>query len=150
MCYGILIWGTMMKQEDRLRLKKLQDKCVKLINPRKSIQEIYKGHRILKLDELVELEQLKTWYKYYNQMLPQKLMKMMKEDQNKSNLEKQHQYNTRRKKELNLPFATTTLYRNSFYIQGCKSYSDLPPEIKEIKNYHLFVKKCKILLMDRY
>ena len=67
----------------------------------------------------------------------------MKEDHNKLNLEKQHSYNTRRKREINLPLATSLLYKNSFYVKGLKLYGELPTEIKEEKSYNRFVNRCK-------
>ena len=76
-------------------------------------------------------------------MLPKKLTNLMKEDHNRSNLEKQHCYNTRRKKEMNLPLAKTAVYKNSFYVRGSKLYNELPSEIKEKKNYKTFVNRCK-------
>ena len=104
--YGLLIWGPMISSEDLSKLKKVQDKCVGLVDNRLSIAETYKRHNILHLNRLIELEMYKTWHKCYLQMLPTKLTVLMKEDHNKANLEKQHCYYTRRKKEINLPLAT--------------------------------------------
>ena len=141
--YGLLIWGPMISNEDLRKLRRLQDKCVNLIDQRLSIVETYKKYDILPFDKLIELEMYKTWHKCYLQMLPTKLTCLMKEDHNKSNIEKQHSYNTRRKREINLPLATSLLYKNSFYVKGLKLYSELPTEIKEEKNFKLFVNNCK-------
>ena len=105
--------------------------------------ETYEKYNILQLNKLIDLEMYKTWHKCYLQMLPTKLIKLMKEDHNRSNLEKQHCYNTRRKKEINLPLAKTSVYKNSFYVCGSKLYSELPTEIKEKKIYKSFVNRCK-------
>ena len=132
--YGLLIWGTMIPKEDALKLEKIQNKCVQLIEPRKPIDKIYKDNNILKLQSLIRMENVKTWHKYYNNNLPAKLMEMMREDHNKSNLQKQHGYNTRKKKEINLPLATCQSYKSSFFVEGLKMYSNLPTEIKrEVK-----------------
>ena len=141
--YGLLIWGPMISTEEQKKLAKLQDKCVDLIDHRLSVVETYKRYNILPLQKLIELEMYKTWHKCYLNILPSKLTCLMKEDHNKLNLEKQHGYNTRRKREINLPLATSLVYKNSFYVKGSKLYSELPPEIKEEKNYNLFVKRCK-------
>ena len=141
--YGLLIWGPMISSEELRKLEKLQDKCVSLIDPRLRTPEVYKKYDILPLNKLIELEMCKTWHKCYLQMLPKKLSCLMKEDHNKMNLEKQHSYNTRRKREINLPLATSLLYKNSFYVKGLKMYGELPIEIKEEKKYNLFVVRCK-------
>ena len=141
--YGLLIWGPMISSEELRKLEKLQDQCVSLIDPRLSTLEIYTKHDILSFNKLVKLEMYKTWHKCYLQMLPKKLNCLMKEDHNKMNLVKQHSYNTRRKREINLPLATSLLYKNSFYVKGLKMYGELPTEIKEEKKYNLFVIRCK-------
>ena len=53
--YGLLIWGNMISSADRVKLETLQNKCVKLIDQRKSVTEIYQQHKILTLTELIEL-----------------------------------------------------------------------------------------------
>ena len=141
--YGLLIWGPLISTEELKKLAKLQDKCVDLIDTRLSITETYKKYSILPLQKLIELEMYKTWHKCYLNLLPTKLTGLMKEDHNKLNLEKQHSYNTRKKREVNLPLATSVVYKNSFYVKGSKLYGELPPKIKEEKNYNLFVKHCK-------
>ena len=141
--YGLLIWGPMISSEELRKLSRLQDKCVNLIDQRLSIAETYRKYDILPFNKVIELEMYKTWHKCYLQMLPTKLTCLMKEDHNKLNLEKQHSYNTRRKREINLPLATFLLYKNSFYVKGLKLYGELPTEIKEEKNYKLFVNRCK-------
>ena len=141
--YGLLIWGPMISNEELKKLSKLQDKCIDLIDHRLSVLETYRKYSILPFQKLIELEMYKTWHKCYLSKLPSKLICLMKEDHNKVNLEKQHSYNTRNKREINLPLATSTVYKNSFYVKGSKLYSDLPSEIKEEKNYKLFVQRCK-------
>ena len=145
--YGLLIWGSMITKEDFNKLEKMQNKCVQLIEPSKQLRKIYEDHSILKLENLVKLENAKTWYKYYQNTLPVNLMGMMKEDHNKSALQKQHGYNTRKKKEINLPLATCQAYKSSFYVEGLKTYSNLPSEIKRKEKLHCFVDACKKYLL---
>ena len=78
--YGLLIWGNMINSDDKQKLQKLQDKCVQLIDLKKSVENIYRDHRILKLSQLVELENYKVWYKHYHNMLPNKFSRLMRED----------------------------------------------------------------------
>ena len=117
------------------------------MNPGSSLSNIYEDHSILKLESLVKLENAKTWHKYYQNKLPVNLMEMMKEDHNKSALQKQHDYNTRKKKEINLPRATCQAYKSSFYVEGLKTYSNLPSEIKREEKLHCFVNACKKYLL---
>ena len=147
--YGLLIWGPLISSEELCKLKKLQDRCVDLIDNRLTTTETYDKHNILQLNKLIDLEMYKTWHKCYLHMLPTKLINLMKEDHNRCNLEKQHCYNTQRKKEINLPLAKTLVYKNSFLVHGSKLYSELPSEIKEIKIYKSFVNRCKNYLKSQ-
>ena len=146
--YGLVIWGTMITKEDLLKLEKIQNKCVQLIEPRKELSKIYKDNSILKLQSLVRLENAKIWHKYYQKTLPANLMKMMQQDQNNTNLQKQHGYNTRKKKEINLPLATCQAYKSSFYVEGLKVYSTLPSETKRKEQLSHFVNDYKKLLLQ--
>ena len=133
----------MITKEDFQKLEKTQNKCVQLIEPRKQLSTIYSDHSILKLESLVKLENAKTWHKYYQNKLPANLMEMMRQDHNKTNLQKQHGYNTRNKKEINLPLATCQAYKSSFYVEGLKVYSNLPSEIKKEEQLNRFVNAYK-------
>ena len=146
--YGLLIWGTMIPKEDALKLANIQNKCVQLIEPKKSIDRIYKDNNILKLENLIKVENVKTWHKYYTNTLPVKLMEMMREDHNKASLLKQHGYSTRRKKEINLPLATCHSYKTSFFVEGLKLYSDLPTEMKREKRLNRLVTMYKTHLLS--
>ena len=147
--YGLLIWGSMMSVENKNKLEKLQNKCIQIIDPISPLAEIYKQNKILKINQLVLLENCKTWYKCYHNLLPNRLSKLMKEDQHGSKLEKKHKYETRKKEEINLPLATSQLYRNSFYVLGLKEFSQLCTEIKEEKQYKRFVCHCKDYLLGK-
>ena len=61
--YCLLVWGSICKKGDLARLSKTQNKCVKLIEPRLDLNTIYSKHKILKLDELIKLEEIKFGYK---------------------------------------------------------------------------------------
>ena len=116
--YGLLIWGNMISSADKHKLEALQNKCIKLIDTKKTVPEIYETYNILTLTELVELENCKTWYKHHNNLLPTKFSKLMSEDHKGDRLEKSHNYSTRRKNELNLPLAKNANYHSSFLVTG--------------------------------
>ena len=58
----------------------MQNNCVKLLDLSKHLDEIYRKHKILKLDELVNLEQKKLGYKLNNDLLPLNLAKVLLTD----------------------------------------------------------------------
>ena len=93
--YGLLIWGNMIGSTDKMKLESLQNKCVKLIDQRKTVTEIYHQYKILTLTELIELENCKTWHKHHTKLLPDKFSKLMSEDHKGGNLRKSHDYATR-------------------------------------------------------
>ena len=95
--YGLLIWGNMISVAEKQKLETLQNKCVKLIDSRKTVTEIYETYNILSLTELVELENCKTWYKHHNGLLPTKFSDLMSKDHRGKKLTKSHNYPTRRK-----------------------------------------------------
>ena len=146
--YGLLIWGNMISCEDKQKLQKIQDKCVQLIDLKKSVDNIYREHKILKLSQLIELENCKVWYKHYHSMLPTKLSKLMGEDHRGISLNKKHGYQTRKKSEINSPLATANRYRSSFFVKGLQVYSKLPTEIKKEPNLNRFVTHCKRYLIE--
>ena len=58
--YGLLIWGNMVSSSVLNKLQKLQDKAVQLVDPKKSLMNIYSEQRILNLSNLVKLENFKV------------------------------------------------------------------------------------------
>ena len=71
-------------------MKSLQNNSVKLLNKTEQLNEIYKQHRIIKLDDLVDLEQKKLGYKLNNNLLPPNLEKVLLTDHVGKTLKKQH------------------------------------------------------------
>ena len=67
----------MIKSDQKRKVQSLQNNSVKLLNTSKQLNEIYKQHKILKLDDLVDLEQKKLSYKLNNNLLPLNLAKVM-------------------------------------------------------------------------
>ena len=128
--YCLLVWGSICKKGDLARLSKTQNKCVKLIEPRLDLNTIYSKHKILKLDELIKLEEIKFGYKQINKLLPNKLQYIVDHDSKGLTLTKKHAYNTRNKKIPNCPSGYHHKYRNSFLNKGIVSYSNLPYQLK--------------------
>ena len=133
----------MAQKADLTKLWKLQDRCVSTINLHSNIEATYNKHGILTLDEIVKLENSKLWYKYYHGLLPEKLQRVMSSGPSCESLLKKHEYNTRRKRELNSPKASNLEYRKSFLFKGLNDYSELPPLLKNAKSPHCFVPQIK-------
>ena len=131
--YCLLIWGSFCKKGDLTRLSKIQNKCVKLIDPRLDLNTVYSKHKILKIDELIKLEEIKFGYKQINNILPNKLQSIVDHDSKGLSLMKKHSYNTRNKKIPNCPRILNHKYRNSFLNKGIVSFSNLSYQLKDKK-----------------
>ena len=129
--YCIVIWGSMITFEKKQKLKTMQNNCVQVLDPSKCLDEIYRKHKILKFDELVNLEQNKLGYKMNKNLLPLNLANVLLTDR----IEKQHRYSTRQKEHPNLPNHRSKLYNDSFLVQSIKSYNNLNADIKNLKTY---------------
>ena len=76
----------MINQSNRRILEKIQDQCVSIINPRLSINEVYKTHNLLKLQDLIELSNLEFGHRFEQESLPIKIMESIKYDHKKNSL----------------------------------------------------------------
>ena len=61
------------------------------------LDDIYRKYKILKLNEVVDLELKKLGYKVNYNVLPSNLLAAIKIDSKGNTLEKKHKYNTRQK-----------------------------------------------------
>ena len=141
--YCIVLWGSMLISDQKRKVKSLQNNSVKLLNKTEQLNEIYKQHRIIKLDDLVDLEQKKLGYKFNNNLLPPNLEKVLLTDHVGKTLKKQHKYNTRQKDNPNLPKHQSRLYSDSFLVWSIKNYSEVSATVKNSKNIHRFAQCIK-------
>ena len=112
--YCIAIWGSMTNESLLAKIRVEQNKCVKLLNRTSPLDNLYKNYRILKLDEVIDLELKKFGYKVYRNLLPKNLLHEVRTDSKGSSLTKTHSYNTRNKNNLNLPMSSRKTHYNSF------------------------------------
>ena len=143
MSYGIVVWGSMLKDSDLNMLGKLQNNCMKCISKLQDIDELYKSVHVLPVKKIIMLEQAKLGYKLCNNMLPHKLNRTMITDQNNASIKKTHGYDTRHKKIPNLPYVNSTKYRKSFLCKAISSYSSLPSVLTQSNNLLRFISECK-------
>ena len=73
---------------------------------------------LLKLDQLIKLENFKLGYKLKSNELPCRISEILSHDKNKKSLTKQHRYNMRNKEQLNIPKHNSLSYHNSFLVSG--------------------------------
>ena len=103
-----------------------ENKLLLLLLLSMQLEGLYKDLGILKVSEMVKLENCKTWFKFCKGMLPTKLQSIMAVGSSHETLVKIHNYNTCRKVELNSPKASSLGYRNSFLIKGLIDFGSLP------------------------
>ena len=143
MTYCISIWGSMTNATQMAKLTLQQNNCMRMLDKNMPLSQMYIKYKILKLINVIDLELCKLGFKIYHDLLPVNLLASLKCDATGTTLAKSHQYNTRRKKEINLPMVTNRNYLRSFLFQGIKRYSSLSNEIKNITNYNRFVNVLK-------
>ena len=145
--YGLVIWGNMLSRTKKNQLQKIQNRAVQLIAPHKRLATIYSDHRILNIDQSIQLENIKIWFKYHKNLLPEKLQQNMSTDHRRESIRKIHNYNTRNKGIPNLPQTTNRFYKNSFLSDGLRDYQLTPQDIKESKSVTHCIKQTKNLLL---
>ena len=110
--YSIVIWGNMIQKSMLDKLQRIQNKCMKIIGPNRSLEVGYKQHKILHISDIIELENNKLGYKIANILLPTNLLRCLETSYDSKTLKRQHGYMTRNKKELNIPI----LRKESFLV----------------------------------
>ena len=144
--YGILLWGNHLNLQQLNKLIKIQESCLKYTGPHSGFKE----NKVLKADSLIELENSKFGYKLIHGLLPKKIETACMFDQNKSNLQKTHNYHTRHKKVPNIPIKMNKQYRASFLNKGSQSLLTIKTEIKEKPNIKSFTRALKNHLLSQY
>ena len=96
--YGLILWGSMTTQNNLLHIQSVQNKCVEIISRNKSTELNYEKLKILKIKELIKMQEIKVDYRLINKMLPSKISQQLQSDSKRKSLTKTHTYNTRGKK----------------------------------------------------
>ena len=98
---------------------------------------------MLRLDDLIFLENTKLSYKLLHNLLPQKLQDMLVSDSKKQSLEKKHMYGTRSNSIPKRPSALTRQYHSSYLFQSLKDYENTCPEIRNSNTLSTFTFRMK-------
>ena len=147
--YCILIWGNSLNGANIQKLQALQNSCVRLIKPNSDMTSLYRSLGILKIPQIIELENCKFGYKYKKISLPSRIQQLVSCDQNNKSLSKTHKYETRNKTLPKKPRGVYKQYSNSFLCNWIDDYSALPREIKNSKTLAQFANICKKLFISR-
>ena len=121
---------------------------MRLIDRKVPINEAFRRLQVLRVMDLIELEQAKLGYKLCNNILPTVLSRLMMHDYNNSTMVKCHSYQTRQKNVPNRPNAKLNLYHKSFLYQSIACYSKLDKEIREAPTLPSFTKQLKKLIIN--
>ena len=123
--YCIGTWGPLMQQSQIKKLQKLQNKCVNLIDSSRSdLITKFSNLHVLRINEVIDLQLIKTGYRLLNKNLPKALLEILKTDHKNKSLQKNHCYATRHRNIQNLPRVSNDKYSNSFL---CKSVKLIQP-----------------------
>ena len=93
----------MTAQNNLLRVQSVQNKCVEIISRNKNTELNYEKLKILKIKELIKMQEIKVGYRLINKMLPNKISQQLQSDSKRKSLTKTHTYNTRGQKNPESP-----------------------------------------------
>ena len=145
--YGILIYGNMINQSTINKIQKIMNTCFKLITGQTRTQENFKKEKMLRLQDLIQMENRKLGYQLEKNLLPLNLFKLLWTDSKNKTLQKTH-YNTRDKHLPKLPKVTNTNYQRGFQFQSIKDYESTSVEIRNSSTLNSFVRKLKLHLLS--
>ena len=140
----------MLPQSSLKKLQQAQNKCIKLINGHQPTLHNLAGLKMLYVQDLLALENKKFHYKIYHRELPECIVELMTSDQTGISLSKSHKYNTRKKKLLSKPKASSKLYRNCIIYKGTDSLLTLKAETVNKPNIYSFTRACKNMIFEEY
>ena len=107
----------------------------------------YSTLKILKIKELIKLENLKFAYKFNKNLLPERINECVSTDHRGHTLKKTHSYNTRNKSLPNKPRTRKKQYSNSILCKSIDSFLALKDITKQIPTLSGFVTQCKTDLL---
>ena len=139
----------MIKKEQLNKICNLQKKAISLINLNSNVNTIMSEEKILSIEEIIKLELLKIGHRLSIGTLPINLSRDLKKDHLSNSLIKEHNYDTRHKRDLYLPKAKGKTYRDSFLYKCILEYNNLSKSLKSVKKLSTFVKLCKKDLFDK-
>ena len=144
--YGLLLWGNSLSNDQVDKLVKIQLNCIQFIEKKTTMTD----HKILRVDQLIDLENSKFGYKLVHGLLPTKIEEACLFDSNKRYLKKTHTYGTRNKSVPNVPNNMNKQYRASFLNKGPQSLLNKEYKIKSKPTLKTFISALKTSLLTTY
>ena len=124
------------------------DVCFNLITHQPPTPQNYKKEQMLRLNEIIQLENSKLCYKLQQNLLPIRLHAILLSDSRKQSLVKRHKYLTRTKNVPKLPTAQCKQYHTSYLFQSIREYDNLSCDIRDSKSLGTFIHKMKGKLLN--
>ena len=127
--FGILSWGYKCE-----RISKLQKKAVRIVSLSKynaHTEPIFKQLKLLKVTDILRLQELKFYYKFHHRMLPSYLLDLPLV----TNAETHH-HNTRRRNDIRLPLAKHEYAKRSIRFNLPKVINNTPNIILDKVSTH--------------
>ena len=149
--YCIPIWGGAISNQNFLKLSKLQNSCVRMINnsnKRAHMNPIYKSWNLLLINQILTVELQKFGYKLYHKNLPTPMIKGMDRIGGISSGLKTHRYGTWLKSLPNVLPHRSPRFNRSFLCKAIMSFTKLPSYIQNFKSEKLFIKKIRLNLLN--
>ena len=136
--YGLQVWGNLISAACRIKLFKLQKKCIRVISGvplNAHTDPLFKKHQIIKLTELIDISMISVAHKVVYKDCPGPLIHLF-------NVNKSCDIRTRNC-NLIIPKNYTARCNRSFLVQSIVLWNQLSPNLKVIGNHKLFVKSLK-------
>ena len=141
--YGILLWGNMIDQASKDKLQKQVNTCFNLITHLPPNPQNFQKEKMLRVTDLIKIENQRLGYRLHKGLLPSKLECLMWTDSKEKTLEKTHTYNTRQCKLSRLPKAQSKKFHSSFQFNSILAFNSVPLEIRNSNTLDSFTKKLK-------
>ena len=147
--YSMLVWGSMLNNNQIQKLQKVQNTCLRILDPNLTVADCLKKQHILKITQLIDLDLIKLAFKLIHNLLPHKLAQCMTSDQAGKNLQKPHKYMTRNKSIPNLPRIKLNAYQKSFLMKSISLYSNLPSRYHNCQSLANLINSIKKMILNK-
>ena len=144
---GLFLWGNMMDNTTLDKVQRCLNKCYKLITHKDSSLSNMKSDGFHTLKDLLRIENCKLSYRHQHLHLPTNVHSLIGTDSSNKPLSKNHNYNTRYKKDLNIPQAKYKSYHTSYLCKALSDYTQIPVSIKNTNTIGSFVRQLKKYLL---
>ena len=149
--YGIMLWGNGISNEQLNKLQKIQNQCMRYISGNRiNNTRVNKELKILTINDMVELANLKFGYKFLHNLLPKKVRECCQLDSKNKCLMPKHSYDTRSKQIPNLPKTMNRNYHRCYLVMGPRSILKLSVETRLSRSLQSFTVTCKKNMINNY